>query len=544
MCLNLEVILENRLVSSVALRYRIPLPSDTVSRLLDDLNEDLLAELVEHCQENQFACYPISRSRNSESFLFERYPKLVSLVERDRQRRIDYIKLRSRLDKVESPEERLRSGAPDRRTSFPSVHRAKAIQPGEPKPPGDGPVLKQQPSTGDLMFPMDEDGALATAALRTGRSPSARFISEDLSPTEQCPHAPETSTESKASLDYNSKRDYFDNGLGFPIDTVMAEKTSSRAPWATPITPTTSKGLRDIMAETKSKVSNLTSGMSDRRHHGLSGSFSPKLTQKERKRLQQEQQQQHSQENSAIQQDHSSPLQSPWQTPTKQPGSIRRESQVGSDQVKTAQKPSMTLRQTVAGTSPAKSNTGPNTPQGPVSSVPNAPPLRLQFVRPTQNSTRSTASPTTLAQPAIQSIRHSPRQETIRHGFTSSSSGQLSLASILLQQQAEKDEIREAATTKHSLQDIQLEQEFQEWWDNESRRVMQQAEAEAAAAATGKRPRGRGQRKRRENRVVPTDSIPNSIQQLGKNRPEADPVGSVTGGDHADESGGKKIQQI
>lgn len=40
-----------------------------------------------------------------------------------------------------------------------------------------------------------------------------------------------------------------------------------------------------------------------------------------------------------------------------------------------------------------------------------------------------------------------------------------------MQQQTEKDEIREAATAKHNLHDIQLEQEFQEWWDKESRRV-------------------------------------------------------------------------
>jgi len=140
------------------------------------------------------------------------------------------------------------------------------------------------------------------------------------------------------------------------------------------------------------------------------------------------------------------------------------------------------MRQTVAGTPPAKSNAAPNTPQSPVS-VPNALPLGPRSLKPTPISTGSIASPTPSAQPAIQSIRHSPLQETKRHGFTSSPSSQLSLASILLQQQAEKDEIREAATTKHSLQDIQLEQEFQEWWDKESKRVMQQAEAEEAEEA-------------------------------------------------------------
>jgi hypothetical protein len=189
------------------------------------------------------------------------------------------------------------------------------------------------------------------------------------------------------------------------------------------------------------------------------------------------------------------------------------------------------MRQTVAGTPPAKSNAAPNTPQSPVS-VPNALPLGSRSVKPTPISTGSITSPTPSAQPAIQSIRHSPLQETKRHGFTSSPSSQLSLASILLQQQAEKDEIREAATTKHSLQDIQLEQEFQEWWDKESKRVMQQAEAEEtaeaeeageaeeaaeAAAAAGKRTRGRGpgQRKRRENRVV-TDAVPNFIQHANQ----------------------------
>jgi hypothetical protein len=160
----------------------------------------------------------------------------------------------------------------------------------------------------------------------------------------------------------------------------------------------TNRDFRDIMAETESKDSNLAPGM---RHSGLSGSFSPKLTQKERKRLQQQQQQQqqHSHEDLAIQQNHSSP-QSPWQTPSKQPGSIRRESLVGSDRMKTAQKLSMTMRQTIAGTPPANSNAAPNTPQSPVS-VPNALPLGSRSVKPTPISTGSITSPTPSAQPAI-----------------------------------------------------------------------------------------------------------------------------------------------
>ncbi len=49
------------------------------------------------------------------------------------------------------------------------------------------------------------------------------------------------------------------------------------------------------------------------------------------------------------------------------------------------------------------------------------------------------------------------------------------MADILTQQQLEKDVIREAVA-KRSLQEIQQEQEFQEWWDLESRKVREEEE--------------------------------------------------------------------
>lgn len=59
------------------------------------------------------------------------------------------------------------------------------------------------------------------------------------------------------------------------------------------------------------------------------------------------------------------------------------------------------------------------------------------------------------------------------------------MSEILSQQQAEKDILREAAAAR-SLQDIQAEQEFQEWWDKESARLREEEEvAKAVGSGAG-----------------------------------------------------------
>lgn len=67
------------------------------------------------------------------------------------------------------------------------------------------------------------------------------------------------------------------------------------------------------------------------------------------------------------------------------------------------------------------------------------------------------------------------------------------LADIIGQQQREQETVREAVA-KRSLQDIQQEQAFQEWWDQESRR-MQEDEARRLA-----REKGRGEKKENSGR--------------------------------------------
>ncbi|KAJ6188351.1 hypothetical protein N7519_003259 [Penicillium mononematosum] len=152
----------------------------------------------------------------------------------------------------------------------------------------------------------------------------------------------------------------------------------------------------------------------------------------------------------------------------------------------------MTMRQTVAGTPP------PN-------SKPVATPVQTQRRSVSGNPQPSPLSKPISPQPAIQSIRHIPRPDL--SASRSPSSGSYSLSTILLQQQTEKEAIREAATAKHKMHEIQAEQEFQQWWDQESKRVQGLVDPEPNEPRSGKDGRGGkapgaagGQRKRRGNK--------------------------------------------
>lgn len=458
-------------------------------------------ELDAVCQENQLACYPISRGRNTEEFLYEKYPELVALVESDRQRRIDSMKLNSRLDKTEL-NEKFKIGSLDK-TASPLAQKTKPSITKEQKATMPSPMLKAKQSTGDLMFQMDDENTASPGPSGKGKavirdislSASDRQYPESPSPALHPRFIDSGSPGENGSLDERagSLSQISITPKGFSASPSGADRSASKVPWASPVISTSKKDLKDIMAEaSQSRVSNLTLGMSDRRESTVGGSAPSKLSQRERKKLQQQQiQEQLAAEQRAKENPHV-----PWKTPTKPKAPIIPEPSPRDEGAKPAQRPSMTLRQTVAGTPPSKP--GPSPGQGQGRSVSTPLPTPPHPAKPVQTTPGPAAAPnlSTPAKPAIQSIRHSPRPEPSKASFHSPSSGQHSLASILLQQQAEKDELHEIATAKHNLEDIQLEQQFQEWWDKESKRVM---EAEAAAAGRENRSRG-GRAKGSSNR--------------------------------------------
>lgn len=449
--------------------------------------------------------------------------------------------LQSRLSQVESYDVRSRPPTNDKFNASPSVRKSKAGVSRDMTSPTTSPMLKPQQSTGDLMFQMDDEAAISPFDAK-GKAPmrGLRF-SEDRGRSYPSSPALGASIPEDDSL---GDRSFLDQQMSSPRGPSLAESPTeskaiamhqrrnlaspadaSTAPWNSPVISDGKRDLQDIMGETsQSRVSNLTLGMTARKES--SGNFTPKISQKERKKMQQQQMQ----EKLAAQQKVKDTPSNPWQLPTSTASSVQGKSgplpgQSGSstpapEPVKTPQKPSMTLRQTVAGTPPPRSQ-------------PVATPVQTQSRKVSasmQQSPFSKSSPSGLAtpsqqslpkpspQPSIQSIRHIPRPET---HLRSPSYGSFSIAAILEQQQAEKDEIREAATAKHNMEDIQAEQQFQQWWDQESKRVQGLLEPEPEPHQRGgKSGRGGkasgasgGSRKRRGNKSTAPDGADSRSQR-------------------------------
>lgn len=452
------------------------------------------------------ACFPISRGRNSDDYIFEKYPELVALVERDKQRMIDSMKLQTRMGRVETRQMGHDKPGP------PSASKAKAGPLREFANVARSPVLKSKQSTNDLIFEMDEEAVLSPGNSMKGKTPIRGPKQVDVT---ESPLLGSSLIEEESFGD----RSFLDGQMASPQDTLLAESPSETragalqkekngvsltpnmgtpAPWGSPMA-TGKKDLKDIMAETSgTRVSNLSLGMSKEARRESSNA-ARKLSQKERKKLQQQQMQ----ERLAAEQKAKEAAQNPWKLPSapaNKPDPPLGMNGQGPQPMKTPQRPAMTLRQTVAGTAPPSKLSAPvQTQSRSVSAnVPTPSPLKSSAASgPSTTPIPFAPSPSNNTQPqppAIQSVRHIPRPEPYQTSFHTPSANSLSLAAILMQQQTEKDEIHEAATAKHNLQEIQAEQEFQEWWDKESRRVQGLPDPEqpesSSAVQEGKDTRG------------------------------------------------------
>lgn len=470
-------------------------------RLLQGLDEDLLRKLDAVCHENQLACYPVSRGRNTEDYIFERYPEIVALVESDRQERIESMKLRLRLNRAESYEGRPRPTANEKTPVSPSPKPKAGITSELPS----SPILKSKQSTGDLMFQMDDDVPLTPAPVK-GKSAIRGVEGHDASTrvdrdfpalgSNLAVRDKDFQGEGVPSQDAHLEESPSNSRIPPPDkrgDALSPPEPSSHPAWGSPAHSNAKRGLKEIMAET-SQTRQLNNTQAAYNSREPSGNFASKPSQKERKKLQQQQ----TQENLAADETSKETMKNPWATPAKK----QPEASNGlPESTKPAQKPSMTLRQTVAGTPPPKPKDGPTPSQPQSHGIPTN--QHPQMQTPTKHpipgpsaAPQSTPPNTTATQRTVQSIRHIPRPEPQQATLHSSSSQSQSLASIFMQQQTEKNEIREAATAKHNLEDIQLEQQFQEWWDKESKRVQEQTEAETSGPTTrgGRSGRGKGNR--------------------------------------------------
>ncbi|RDW78527.1 BTB domain and ankyrin repeat protein [Aspergillus mulundensis] len=478
---------------------------DAALELLGDLDQYLLRALDNVCHDNQMTAFPISRGRNALEFIYEKYPELITSIEADRRRLIDSIRLRSRVSKIDSQEGKLRASS-EKIAASPSTSKPKVgADRVRPAAAYDSPLLKSKHSTGDLMFQMDDEAPLSPRDSGKGKAVDRSTNRVEEPETRPWSDAPVLGSSLQDAASFGG-RSYLDDRMASPQDTSLGKSPvfqpstpqreqngsisspyPSQAPWKPASLSGSKKALKDIMSEaSESRVSNLSLGMSSARRESSSLSTS-KLSQKERKKMQQQQ----LQDMAAAQQKTKEAAQSPWKIPSPAPavpiGTSPNTKANGHDILsptpsRLAQRPGMTLRQTVAG-APSPKHGSPANPTPTTSKARSvsatATPINAKPLSNPSPSDAAAPSASPTDQPSIKSVRHIPRPEPYQTAFHADSPGSLSLATILMQQQTEKDEIREAATAKHNLQDIQAEQAFQEWWDKESRRVQGIAEPEA-----------------------------------------------------------------
>jgi alpha-tubulin suppressor-like RCC1 family protein len=482
------------------------------NHLLDDLEDDLMTDLDAVVRENQTARYPFVRSGRSELLLHEKYPDLAADIDEERQRRVKEMAYKSRHRDDErklSSSLKGRAGSldetlamtrtPDRR------RRGSRASRNEPFSPD----LRPKDSRVDLMFEMDEgeessvlSSPLATPSKNAKSDAAMESIQlDDAARAQTGSMGPDVAAAAGSAVASPPSIRYPQTPSTPPRtspDLPSPGSSSAMSPWArAPALPTTKLDLRQIMSESSVPSSALAAGLAAQRSKDAASRLTnTKVSQKERKRQQQEQA-------------HAS------QTEESKP-----EAQAAWQQVPAASRPAPWQRTPSAPKTSLKDvmSASASKPSAP---LPNKPLVAAEALA--KSIPRRTASPDTRFSGQARTAsysggpgRPSPRMNTsdeksrplVPHSKTymptrsqAESTLGLSLDDIILREQRERDSVKEAMA-KRSLQEIQQEQEFQEWWDQESRRT-QEEESRRAARESGRgkeTKEGRGKPKARGGR--------------------------------------------
>lgn len=503
-----------------------------IFRSLDELDEDLLLELNQVVHENQLAYLPFARSGRAEALLFDQYPELAEKIERGKRAKIDAIVLSNKYADVDSLSASFRAQSLEEISASPLRQRTRRRASREVKSPALGPLLKGKGSIQDLMFEMSdgEDDGLK----ETGKIKPPQFIDHASTDPLGSPESPWATVTKQIRSPKG-----FDKGDDIPMKSItplpppaMEQKRVPSQPWGNAPLASTKLDLRDIMAQaTPSTPSNLTLGLSKKETNQKFTASHAKLSQKERKKLQQAQNL-----GSAIEKPQPAPpAVSPWQamshrkpsnSPTVSPA-LQASPKPSPQPSRTSSTPQLTMRQTVANKGPASKKKKDKEATTVVESNASGSGQASQK-RPSANERGMSVSTDPI--PTPRSVRHIPLPQ---HSPTSPSQN-MSMMEILSLQEAEKASIRDAAA-KRSLQEIQQEQEFQAWWDEESKRVIQEEErrkrTEERTTRTAARGRGgkpRGGRGGKNKPKTEQDDRGKQSKNSGQNTPTPDPASSST----------------
>jgi len=469
-CLQMESMLENH--------------------LLDDLDPDLLRELDGVVRDNQLSRCPFVRSGRTEILLHDRYPDLAQDIEEERQVRVKELAYRSAQkddEKKMSTSFRTRFGSLDDLSGISPTPERRSKVAKTPRNEPFSPSLRPKDSQAELMFDMEDD---ASPAIASPLSPSARAHGKKLAredTSNSLPRAGDATSPPGEELVHHGSVE-----LRTPPASFGRRTSTNGSPWAASTIPTARLDLRQVLAEPRASQSALSAGLAAQQaESSAKGPVPQKISQKERKRRQQQQAEDAArQEESTKAQPHQpwtavgEKKVAPWKKAAPAPPVTSLKGMLEADIASPAVPP---VKPLVAAEASSSSST-PRRAASPDTRFPG------QKSNGSNNAQQSSSQLARVEAPPL--VPHS--KSYIKKAPRLEQELGLGLADIIGQQKREQQSVREAVA-KRSLQEIQQEQEFQEWWDLESRRMQEEEQARLATAmkaSEGGARRGRGGKSR------------------------------------------------
>ena len=466
--------------------------------LLADLDEELLLDLDKVVRGNQLARYPFARSGRAALLLHEQYPNLAQDIDEERQRRVKEMAFKAN---QKEDERKLSSSFKGKFNSLDDFHPA---SPSLDKCKGKGaarrnepfsPDLRPKAGQADLMFDMDVDeGPLESPSIRPERAMDTRKKIE----LDQIPPLSESFRSQQSKPVRHSPLGSSPAGLGLNSTSLtdqssLAPSLKSGNPWASSKLPTAKLDLREIMNETPPARSALSAGLAAQQAKEASAKTpQTKLSQKERKRKQQLQAEQAAQFAQALSDktawekpttDLKSP---PWKTASSESRLTSKDSRADAPKSAPPNTKPLVAAEASIKSIPRRTQSRDTRHSGQSRTPAATPPVRPP---PTTTST-STFSADMSSKPVVPHsksyIKPATRSEPIIG---------LSMADIIDQERRNLESVKEAVA-KRSLMEIQQEQAFQDWWEEESRRTQE----EEARRSTREKEREEGKSKGRRGR--------------------------------------------
>ncbi|KAI3399026.1 hypothetical protein diail_8053, partial [Diaporthe ilicicola] len=446
------------------------------NNLLADLDEELLLDLDQVVRDNQLARFPFARSGRAALLLHEQYPNLAQDIDEERQRRVREMAFKA------SQKEDERKLSSSLKGKFGSLEDLHPVSPALDKSKGKAAVRRNEPfspdlrpkaAQADLIFDMDEDeGPLESPSIRPERTMDQRRNNE----LDQILPLSESLRGQQSRIARHSPLGSSPAGLGLtsPSPTGQSLTTPSLKsgnPWVSSKLPTTKLDLREIMNETPPVRSALSAGLAAQQAKEASAKPSQtKMSQKERKRQQQLQAEQAvqvaqaSSDKAAWEKSSADVKSPPWKMASSAPKIPFKDNLADSPKSAPPNTKPLVAAEASVKSIPRRTQS-PDTrhsgqPRTPTTTPPVLPPARA-----TSTSTFSADMSSKPVTPHSKSyIKPATKSEPIIG---------LSMADIIDEERRNLQTVKEAVA-KRSLMEIQQEQAFQEWWEEESRRTQEE----------------------------------------------------------------------